>query len=416
LPKADSIPRADLAAAAKKLKTPFYYYDARVIRSRYAALLNALPSGWRLFYAAKANPNIAVLKIYRKMGAVAECASAGEMLACRKAGFKGQNTVLSGPVKGEGELALIRKTRPFMIHAETVTELAALERLGKKIDVALRLNLDLRIPRNSAGRVMTGGKDKFGFSPEDAEKVLKGRGKYRNLNFRGFHIYMGTQIREADTWLKGARAFALYAAALSKKHGLKPSYINFGGGLGIPYRHGERAFDLKALAKGLAGLHREFCGIEELKGASFHIEPGRYLMGPAGYYVMKIVSLKKMRGVNFALTDGGIHHALLPFRVSREFPAIAVGGAGGKKEQYILGGPLCTTLDQSDLPVLLPRIREGDTIAIHNSGAYGYGTGMHFFLSHPLPAEVLKDGGSFRLIRKPSTSGHLFRYQGDRKL
>ncbi len=416
MPKLSPVPRADLAKAAEKLATPFYYYDARVIRSRYTALRDALPGGWRLFYAAKANPNIAVLEIYRKMGAAVECASAGEMLACSKAGYKGGDMVLSGPVKGERELSSIRKNPPAMIHAETVGELAALDKLGKRLNVALRLNLDLHISRKSAGRVMTGGKDKFGFSPEDAEIVLKGRGKYKNLSFCGFHMYMGTQMRKASIWLKGAHTFALFAAEIAKRHGLEPSYLNFGGGLGIPYSDGESEFDLREFKKGLAVLHRRLSGIREFGNTIFHIEPGRYLMGPAGYYVMKIVSLKKMRGTNFALTDGGVHHALLPFRVSREFPAVAVSGKGGKMEPYILGGPLCTTLDQSDLPLQLPRLSEGDIIAIHNSGAYGYGTGMHFFLSHPLPAEALYDGGSLRLIREPSTFAHLFRYQVDRKI
>ncbi|MBI5177807.1 MAG: alanine racemase [Nitrospinae bacterium] len=414
MPNKPVIRPAALRLAAAKVPTPFYLYDAEVIRARYTALREALPEGWRLFYAAKANPNVAVLEVYRALGAVAECASAGEMLACLKAGFKGSGMALSGPVKGEQELAVIKKNPPYMIHAETETELAALNALGKKLNVALRLNLDLHLAHESAGRIMTGGRDKFGFSPEDAERIVAERGKYKNLAITGFHIYMGTQVRTPQTWLKGGEGFVRHVAEVCRKYSFHPIYLNFGGGLGIPYKSGDVEFDLARFKSGLAKLDRLIA--REIGNVRCHIEPGRYLMGPAGVYVTKVVALKKMRGTNFALTDGGIHHALLPFRVSREFPAVLVRGRGGRKERYVIGGPLCTTLDQSDLPLELPRLAVGDVIAILNSGAYGYGTGMHFFLSHPLPAEVLADGKKLFIIRDASLSGHLFRYQVKRKI
>ncbi len=402
---------AVLSAAARLIPTPFYCYDAGAIRARYAALKAALPRGWNLFYAAKANPNIAILRLYRVAGAVAECASAGEMLACYQAGFKPENMVLSGPVKMERELTLVKRHGVRMIHAETVEELAALEKLGRRVNVALRINIDLHMAPKKAGRVMIGGKDKFGFSPAEAARLLAERGMFRNVVFCGFHMYMGTQIKTPSAWISGARAFMRYAAATSRAHGFWPIYINFGGGLGIPYKAGDKEFDLTKFAAGLKRLSSEAARDEHLSQATFQIEPGRWLMGPCGAYVMTVQAVKQMRGARFAITDGGIHHALFPFRISREFPAALVKGKKGKPAPQILGGPLCTTLDQSDLPVLLPPLRWKDVIAIHNSGAYGYGTGMHYFLSHPLPAEILKDGGHYFLIREASPSAHLFQHQ-----
>lgn len=402
---------AALAAAARLASTPFYCYDAAAIRARYTALKAALPGGWNLFYAAKANPNVAVLRLYRALGAVAECASAGEMLACRQAGFKPENMALSGPVKTERELSLIKRHGIRMVHVETVEELAGLEALGRRVNVALRVNIDLHMAPQKAGRVMTGGKDKFGFSPAEAERLLAGRGKFHNVVFCGFHMYMGTQIKTPAAWISGARAFLGYVSATSRAHGFWPIYINFGGGLGIPYKEGDKEFDLAKFAAGLKKLAAKAARDEHLSQATFQIEPGRWLMGPCGAYVMTVQSVKEMRGARFALADGGIHHALFPFRISREFPAELVKGKKGRPVPQILGGPLCTTLDQSDLPVNLPLLRTGDVIAIRNSGAYGYGTGMHYFLSHPLPAEILKEGGSYFLIREASPSAHLFHHQ-----
>jgi diaminopimelate decarboxylase len=403
------ISRSGLAKAISRVKTPFYYYDAQVLRSRLTALRSVLPRGWNVYYAAKANPNVALLEVYRELGVKAECASAGEMLACLKAGYNGGGISLSGPVKTDAEFRLIRKNRPFIIHAESKEELASLNRLGRRINVALRLNLDLRLSGRGGAQIMTGGDDKFGFSTDDAKNLLKERKRYGRLNFVGFHIYMGTQIRSAEKWIMGGRRFLESAAALSRELKFRPSYLNLGGGPGIAYRDGHSEFDLKKLEGGLKKLNRWAEGVDEFSDARFYMEPGRYLIGPAGVYVIKVLAVKSIRGKNYAMTDGGIHHALFPFRISREFPVKLLSRrGGGRKLRYILGGPLCTSLDQSDLPASLPRLKVGDILGIFQSGSYGFSTGMHFFLSHPMPAEVLGDGNIIQLIRKPSATAHLF--------
>ncbi|GMT42172.1 MAG: diaminopimelate decarboxylase [bacterium] len=416
MPKIKQIARHDLAAAVKKIKTPFYCYDASVIRSRYAALRRALPGGWRIYYAVKANPNVAILEIYREMGAMAECASAGEIMAALKAGYKGGEIALSGPVKTEAEYGLIKKHRPSIVHAETEEELRAINGLGGLQKVALRINLDLqlsKISKTGSACIMTGGNDKFGFSPGEAKKLLKRRGKFKHLDICGFHVYMGTQILSAGMWLKGARRFVEFAARLCSGTGsIKPSYVNLGGGFGIAYRENDSDFDLNKLGKGMKLLDKKIGKISSFSKAVFHIEPGRFSIGPAGVYVMKVVAVKKMNQRRYAMTDGGIHHALFPFRISREFPVkILNRKESGKKLRYILGGPLCTSLDQSELPVKLPELRPGDILGIYQSGSYGFSAGMQFFLSHPMPAEALIDGKKLRIIRKPSAYAHLFRDQ-----
>ena len=406
-----------MANALSRVKSPFYYYDAQVIRSRYASLRSAVPRGWTIYYAAKANPNVALLKIYRKLGVMAECASAGEMHACMNAGYTGGDLSLSGPVKSDAEYSLLRKTVPFVIHAESREELASLNRIGKRFKVALRLNLELRLSGGSDGKIMTGGDDKFGFSLKEAGQLLDESSLYKRLDIVGFHIYMGTQIRSADRWVGGARRFIEAAAKLSKQKNFKPSYLNMGGGFGIPYRDGDSEFDLKKLKSGLKKLDSWANNIDALSMARFYMEPGRYLVGPAGVYVIKLLAIKKIRGKNYAMTDGGIHHALFPFRISREFPIKLLNRNGrGKKLRYTLGGPLCTSLDQSDLQVSLPLLKKSDVLGIFQSGSYGFSTGMHYFLSHPMPAEVLRDGNILRLIRKPSATGHLFLNQTDKKI
>ena len=407
----------DILEAVSKTGTPFYLYDAGIIRSRYKALASALPKGWNICFAVKANPNISVIRLYRELGAYAEVASAGEAKGALKGGYKPGEISFSGPVKTDREFSLFEKKSFNVIHAESIEELLRLNSFGRRQRVALRVNPDFSVKNGKSGVVMTGGSEKFGFSQDDALNILMEKGSFKNIDFVGFHVYMGTQILSADAWLKGAFLFRDWLAKASMKSRFAPRYINFGGGLGIPYREGEKEFDLASLKRGLKKMAEENDKYSELKGVKYFMEPGRYLCGPAGVYVMKVVSVKNIRGKSFALTDGGIHHALFPFRVSREFPVRLLNRKPkGKMKKYILGGPLCTTLDQSELPVSLSEVREGDILGIYNSGAYGYSASMNFFLSHPLPAEVLADGGTLSLIRKPSEDAHLFANQTNRRL
>ncbi len=411
------MPSAGILKAAEKIGTPLYFYSADVIRRRFLKLKSVLPAGWKIFFAVKANPNIAVIKTFRELGAMAETASAGELLACFKAGFRQSMTALSGPAKGDAEFAVLMEKKVGVIHVESAEELAALNRLGVKLKVALRVNPDISPGKPGKAMFMVGGVEKFGFSAKDTVSILQNRHSYRNLDFCGFHIYLGTQILSAKTWLKGALEFTRWMSGICEKTGFNPSYVNFGGGLGIPYSDDEESFDLKTFKSGLKQVEALARKNDRLKSVRFFIEPGRYLVGPAGVYVMKVLAVKKIRNRNFALTDGGIHHALFPFRVSAEYPVKLLNRRSqGRKIRYILGGPLCNTLDQGALPVSLPELKPGDFLGIYQSGAYGYTASMQFFLSHPLAAEALADGDTVYLIRKPSATEHLFVNQVKRKI
>lgn len=416
----NDFPAKRILRIAKKTGTPLYYYSADIVRRRYRALESSLPAGWEIYFAVKSNPNVSVLKLYRELGAKAETASAGEIKAARRAGFDRSQVALSGPVKGEHELEALGKSNLFIIHTESRDEIVALNSLPRKRGrqaIALRINPDFSLDAGK-GEAMIGGREKFGFSTREAAALLKERDNFKNLKFNGFHLYMGTQILSADRWLKSAASFLELVTGLCEATGFEPSYIDFGGGLGIPYREGDKEFDLKRFGDGLKKMAQRFdkhgtSGAQSaLRKTKYYIEPGRYLIGPAGVYVMRVTSLKKIRGERFALTDGGVHHALFPFRVVREHPVKILNRKGlGKNMKYILGGPLCTTLDQSELPVKLPELKVGDILGIFNAGSYGYTASLPLFLSHPLPAEVLGDGGSDTLIRKPSTDSHIFRDQ-----
>jgi diaminopimelate decarboxylase len=139
-----------------------------------------------------------------------------------------------------------------------------------------------------------------------------------------------------------------------------------------------------------------------LAQARLLLEPGRWLVGPAGVYLCRVVRTKERGGRTIAVTDGGIHHLLRPRLVGRDHRVVAVGDATarGAPASTNVVGPLCTGLDVLATDVRLPTLERGDLLAILDAGAYGYSESMPFFLSHPIPAEVVMDHGAVRVSRE----------------
>jgi len=175
------------------------------------------------------------------------------------------------------------------------------------------------------------------------------------------------------------------AKRLQDAHGLRFEQIDLGGGLGIPYAPGEAPLDAAALGGGLSELlarHPWFPG-------ELILEPGRFLAGPCGVYLARVVRIKESRGARFAILEGGINHLIRPLLTGQPFPVQAVGKGPGAIA-YTLAGPLCTSLDRLG-EVVLPELAAGDLLAFGATGAYGLNEGMTHFLSHPVPPEIWVD-------------------------
>lgn len=172
------------------------------------------------------------------------------------------------------------------------------------------------------------------------------------------------------------------AKRLHEAHGLVIEQMDLGGGLGVPYAPEESPLDLAALGRGLSDLlarHAWFTG-------ELILEPGRFLAGPCGVYLARVVRIKESRGARFAILEGGINHLIRPLLTGEPFPVKAVGKGMGDTP-HTLAGPLCTSLDRLG-EVRLPELAAGDLLAFGTTGAYGRNEGMTHFLSHPVPPEV----------------------------
>jgi diaminopimelate decarboxylase len=241
---------------------------------------------------------------------------------------------------------------------------------------------------DEGNRIIGGsGPSAFGVDEEDVPALLSRAAGLHHVRIRGLHVFAASNQRDAAKLLAIHGAVLALAKRLSETEGLTFEQIDLGGGLGIPYAPDETPLDLKALGQGLSELlakHPWFQG-------ELILEPGRFLAGPCGTYLTRVVRIKVSRGTRFAILEGGINHLIRPLLTGQAFPVKAVGKGDGSLP-YTLAGPLCTSLDRLG-EVRLPELSAGDLLAFGTTGAYGLNEGMTHFLSHPVPPEIWVDGG-----------------------
>jgi diaminopimelate decarboxylase len=238
------------------------------------------------------------------------------------------------------------------------------------------------------------GVGKFGMDDADARACAATASRSKWLELLGVHAFGASNVRDAMALVAHARATIEFGRTITAELGLRARLIDVGGGLGIPYRDDEAPLDLADLGRRLVELGGELAADQLLSETGVLIEPGRFLVGPAGVYVTRVLDRKTVRGRQIAIVDGGINHLIRPALVGQEHRLVRVGdGAPDDRSRVTIAGPLCSGLDilARDAPLGFPAV--GESIVIRDVGAYGFTESMPLFLSHPAPAElVLSDG------------------------
>jgi diaminopimelate decarboxylase len=379
--------------AARVGRTPFFAYDRGVLAAHVRALRAALPPAVHLHYAMKANPMPALVQTMVGLVDGLDLASAGEMKVALDAGCDPRIMSFAGPGKRPEELWQA-VAAGVTINVESEGELphirAAADGLGVRPRVAVRVNPDFEL--KSSGMKMAGGPKQFGIDAERVPDVLAAIGR-EPFEFVGFHVYSGSQNLRAEALCDAQRKTLDLAVRLAAAAPGPVQVLNMGGGFGVPYFPGDQPLDVAPVAENLRLLAEE--ARTSLPGATLVIELGRYLVAHSGVYVARVVDRKESRGHVFLVTDGGLHHHLAASgnfgQVIRKNYPVAVGTKMGAPatENVSVVGPLCTPLDLLGDRVDLPRAEVGDLICVFMSGAYGYTSSPHQFLSHPAPIEVL---------------------------
>jgi diaminopimelate decarboxylase len=393
---AEDVPVSKLV---KKYGSPLYIYSAKAIRESYGRLTQALDGlPVQICYAVKANSNVHILELLRKLGAGCDLVSYGEWCRAEIARVPRKKRVLSGVAKTLQEfhqLFQFDHAGVGSIHVESVMELEVIvliaNTLHRKVNVALRYNPD--VDAKTIEQISTGRKkDKFGLTAEEILAVVHHYGFDPFVNIDGISIHIGSQITQVGPYEKAFRQLRRLCTQVEKVLGRKLGYVDIGGGIGVQYRD-EKTIPLGAYGK----LVKKYFG----DYPRILLEPGRSLVANAGILVSEVVYSKVRPGSRTLILDAGMNDLMRPALYSAYHQIIPtrIGTRRASLKWDVVGG-ICETTDYfargRDLAV---EGMPGEQVAFLSSGAYGFSMSSTYN-SRPRVAEVLVDGSKVKLIRE----------------
>ncbi len=403
---------ADALELAQKYGTPLYVTDEMRVRNNYQRVYQAFSKEYedfKIFYAAKANTSLAMMRILEQGGSCIDAVSPGEIYTALMAGFQPERILYTGNNVTSEELK-------FAVDAGVrlnLDSISMLERLAK-IPGAEGMEISFRVnPMVGAGHhdhCITGGElSKFGIMEQEAVEVYQ---KAHDLGFKpvGIHTHIGSGILDPEPFKLAVQVLMDVAGRVHKEAGVTFEFIDFGGGLGIPYTPDEGLLDIEKFAQEIVALYQAKLAEHDMGNPTLCIEPGRYIVGDASYLLTQVNTVKqsyrKFIGVNAGFNTllrptmyGSYHHILVADKPEAK-----------PVEKIDVAGNVCESGDLFARDRPLPEIKEGDILAIMNAGAYAFSMASQYN-SRPLPAEVMVCNGDIDVIRERENFADLFRKQ-----
>jgi diaminopimelate decarboxylase len=388
-----------LATIADAVGTPVYIYSGGMIDGAYRQLAGALAGlPIDIAYAVKANGNLAVIARLAGLGAGADVVSVGEMRRALAAGVAPHRIVFSGVGKTRAEMADALAVGIHQINVESIPELQALSEVaaarGLTAPVALRVNPD--VDAGTLKQITTGTRhDKFGIALDRAPEAFRLARSLPGIAPLGIAVHIGSQIARLDPYERAYRRIAELVAAL-RADGLGLERIDLGGGFGIAYGD-EPAFDPQAYARLVAEIVGPL-------GCRLTVEPGRFLVGPAGMLLGEVLYVKTDAARRFLIVDAGMNDLMRPalYGARHEIVPVAEPADDAEHRQCDVAGPVCESTDIFAKDRKLPPIAAGELLAFADAGAYGAAMASGYNARLPVP-EVLVDGDRFAVVRKRPT-------------
>ncbi len=373
--------------------TPLFIYSSDHLRQRVADLRATMPQRLAIHYAMKGNPFPAVLEYMNGLVDGFDVASGGELELALAAGVEPSLISFAGPGKRDRELERAISLG-VTLNSESEGEVERAVAIGAKLGITPRLAVRVNpsFDLKGSGMKMGGGAKQFGVDAYRVPALVK-RIIAAGAEWRGFHIYAGSQALSAHAIIAMQAQTLALVAGLTDAIGVSPPHVNLGGGFGIPYFPGDEPVDIAAVGAAMGDALDALPA--NLTGTHFCIELGRYLVGEAGVYLTRIVDRKISHGEVFLITDGGLHHQLAASGnfgtvIRRNYPVAIAGKFGAKPEEVAsIVGCLCTPLDKLSDSAHLPRADVGDLVAIFCAGAYGASASPANFLGQGAAKEML---------------------------
>jgi diaminopimelate decarboxylase len=400
----------DTVALAEKYGTPLYVTDEDRIRENYRRFVSALAAYHprvQVLYAAKANGNLAILRLLASEGAGADVFSSGELELALKAGMEPSLLLFNGSSKSPADLTLAVESG-VRVSVDSVDELGQLStiaaRAGKVVEIAFRVNPALEVPTHP--KIATGlATSKFGIPAGEILDAYQEALSAPGIRPVGMHCHIGSQILSVEPFARAA-AVMIDVAEKVKDMGVELEFLDIGGGLGIPYhRSSDTAPTPEEYA---AAVMPVFCEGTRERGipVSLWVEPGRYLVGDSTVLLTRVNSVKETH-TRFVNVDAGFNLLARPVMYDAYHEVIVANRADAPPEgMSTVTGPICETGDILAKDRSLPRVAAGDLVAVLDAGAYGFSMSSQYN-SRPRCPEVLVHGPEAGLMRRAETVGDL---------
>jgi len=393
----DGVSAVELAA---RFDTPLYVISEQRIRDNYNCLRNALTRNYpqtRIYYAAKANSNLSVLKILESEGAYIDAVSSGEVSLALKAGFPAERVMFTGTSVRNDELQ-------FLVDSNITINVDSMSQLKRLLHITVPSLLSVRInPEVGAGHhshVITAGKNsKFGVWEENAIEayaVAKNAGVERF----GIHMHVGSGVLDMEPVVLALEKLLSIAKRVHEQVEVEFEFIDVGGGLGVPYKPEDNELDLNLFSDTVLTLFKRRINEYSLGTPFFCVEPGRYLVCDAAVLLTAVNTVKTTPFKKFVGVDAGFNTLIRPTMYGSYHPIIIANKLGCAEEETVdVVGPICESGDALARDRRLPKITEGDLLAVLNAGAYGYAMSSQYN-ARPRAAEVLVKDGKYALVRE----------------
>ncbi|MCH6200135.1 diaminopimelate decarboxylase [Aquiflexum sp. LQ15W] len=389
---------------SKDYGTPLYVYDGEKILEKVRLLQKSFAGvNLRIKYATKALSNINILKLMKKAGTGVDAVSIEEVKLCQHAGFE-PHEIMYTPNSVSFEEIQEAVALGVMINIDNIPMLEHFGTFyGNKVPLCIRLNPHILAGGNA--KISVGHIDsKFGISILQLKHVLKVV-EAHDLNIVGLHIHTGSDILDAEVFLRGANI--VFDAA---KEFRDLNFLDFGGGFKVAYKPDDISTDIGEVGGKVSQAFKAFC-IEYGKELEIWFEPGKFLVSESGYLLAKVNVVKPTPASTFVGVDTGLNHLIRPMMYDAYHGVLNISKLEGPERIYTIVGYICET-DTIAADRKLTEVQEGDILAIKNAGAYGYSMSSNYN-SRLRPAEVLILNGKAYLIRERETFEDILRHQID---
>jgi diaminopimelate decarboxylase len=385
---------------AKKFDTPLYVISEKRIEENFKRLKKALDSNYgkvRIYYAAKANSNLSVLKILENLGAYLDVVSPGEAQIALASGFPPERMMFTGTSVRTDEL-------DFLMNSNITVNVDSLSQLDRLLNLQVPEVLSVRVnPEVGAGlhkHVITAGKEsKFGLWETDALKAYK-TAKKAGVERFGIQMHVGSGVLDVKPFLQALDKLLSIANKVHNQLGIEFEFVDMGGGLGVPYKPEEKELDVSLFGEKVLSLFKNRIEKDGLGEPIFCVEPGRYLVADASILLTAVNTVKTTPFKRFVGVDAGFNTFVRPTMYGSYHHIVVANKLNAPEEVTCdVVGPICESGDALAKDRRLPKVQEGDLLAVLNAGAYGYAMSSQYN-SRARAAEVLVKHGEVALVRE----------------